>query len=195
MAHTSHHGPVGPDQDQLARLGYETRDIALNTLVRWLIGLFVFMGVAGLGAYGLYNLFVQPYQEISVQSPLEFVRTYPPNPQIQARPKRDMIEYRAAEEKLEKGYSKGENGTVNLPVERAMDLLAERGISGVKGSSTSPGTLTPSSNAVSGDMVNPASGSSANRDGNAGPNVSGSPQPNLEVTPPGPASSSPHTDR
>ena len=142
MAHTNH-GSSDLNQNTNAKLGYETRDIALNTLSRWLIGLFAFIAVATFGSLGLYKLLVPTYEETERVSPLEHVRTYPPNPQLQSRPKRDMIEYRAAEEKIEKGYTKGDNGTVNLPVDRAIDLLAERGISGVKGSVRSP-AATPS---------------------------------------------------
>lgn len=198
MAHTSHHGSSHPDQDQLAKMGYETRDIALNTLSRWLMGLFIFIAVASFGTFGLYTVLVPTYREVERIAPLAHVRTYPANPQLQARPKRDMIEYRSAEEKLINGYSKGENGTVNLPLDRAIDILAERGISGVKGSqSAAPGTVTPASDEAPGDMTNPSAGSAGTTHGNAGTNIPGSSQPNLTVQPPaGPAShgSSPNTD-
>ncbi|MES2462845.1 MAG: hypothetical protein V4671_19860 [Armatimonadota bacterium] len=197
MAHTSHQGPANLDPDQLARLGYETRDIALNTLSRWLVGLFIFIAVAIFGTLGLYKALVPTWSEVEKMSPIAHVRTYPPNPQLQARPRRDMIEYRGAEEKLLNSYTKGENGTVNLPVDRAIDLLAERGISGVKGGQpAAPGTVSPVSNEAAGDMNNPGAGSSGLTDGNAGPNIPGSSQPELKVNTPGPAAgtTSPHVD-
>jgi hypothetical protein len=179
-------------------MGYETRDIALNTLARWLVGLFVFISVAGIGTRGLYTAIVPTYNEVEKMAPLAHVRTYPPNPQLQTRPKRDMIEYRSAEEKLINSYTKGENNTVNLPMDRAIDLLAERGISGVKGGrAAAPGTVSPASNEASGDMTNPTSGATGSTHGNAGPNIPGSSQPHLNVqSPAGPASnsSSPNTD-
>ncbi|MBC8103701.1 MAG: hypothetical protein H7Z41_14095, partial [Cytophagales bacterium] len=49
MARTSSgggHGVPGPDTNLLEKMGYETRDVALNSLGKWLIGLFVFIGVA-----------------------------------------------------------------------------------------------------------------------------------------------------
>lgn len=191
MAHTSQHGSPNLDPDQLAKMGYETRDIALNTLSRWLVGLFVFIGVATFGSLGLYNLLVPNYAETERVSPMEHVRTYPPNPQLQARPKRDMIDYRAAEGKVEKNYTRGENGTVNLPIDRAMDLLAERGISGVKSgapaASAAPGAVTRPSNEAPGDMTNPTGGASAYTDGNAGVNIPGASQPDLKVQTPVPA--------
>ncbi len=188
MAHTSQRGTPNPNQDQLAKLGYETRDIALNTLSRWLVGLFAFIAVAAFGTLGLYKLLVPTYAETERVSPLEHVRTYPPNPQLQARPKRDMIDYRAAEGKVEKNYTKGENGTVNLPITRAMDLLAERGISGVKsGAAAAPGTVTRSSNEAPGDITNPAGGASGYTDGNAGSDIPGASQPDLKVQTPVPA--------
>lgn len=155
MAPTNTPGSPNPNQEQLANIGYETRDIAINTLSRWLIGLFAFIGVATFGTLGLYKLLVPTYAETERVSPLENVRTYPPNPQLQTRPKHDIIEYRAAEAKQENGYTKGENGTVNIPVERAIDLLAARGISGVKGGTAAPGTAAPASNEPSGNSVSP----------------------------------------
>ena len=148
MAHTSNHGSSDLNQNANAKLGYETRDIALNTLSRWLMGLFAFIAVATFGSLGLYKVLVPTYEETERVSPLEHVRNYPPNPQLQSRPKRDMIEYRAAEEKIEKGYTKGENGTLNIPIDRAIDMMAERGISGVKGDqAAAPGTVPAQPNA------------------------------------------------
>jgi hypothetical protein len=185
MAHTEHHGPV-VSREELAKMGYETRDIALNTLSRWCIGLFVFIGVATFGTLGLYKLLVPTYAEIEHASPLEYVRNYPPNPQLQARPKRDIIEYRAAEEKIEKNYTKGDNGTVNLPIDRAIDLLAERGISGVKGSKA-PDAVAPVSTEDAGDVINSTSGTSAQTHGSAGAGTPGN-----EALP-GPAGAGTHT--
>jgi hypothetical protein len=111
-----------------------------------------------------------------------------------------MIEYRSAEERVVNGYTKGENGTVNIPVDRAIDLLAERGISGVKGGQpAAPGTITPATDEAPGDVTNPGAGTSGYTTGNAGPNIPGSSQPNLKTQPPAGAagssgSSSPHTD-
>jgi hypothetical protein len=187
------------EQNQLAKLGYETRDIALNTLSRWLAGLFVFIAIAIFGTLGLYRALVPTYAEVERMAPLKHVRTYPANPQLQARPRRDMIEYRSAEERVINGYTKGENGTVNLPVDRAIDLLAERGISGVKGNQpAAPGAITPGSDEAPGDVTNPAAGSVGTTEGNAGPNIPGSSQPKLDVQSPGTVggsgSTSPHTD-
>jgi hypothetical protein len=168
MAHTSQHGSPNLDPDQLAKMGYETRDIALNTLSRWLVGLFVFIGVATFGSLGLYNLLVPNYAETERVSPMEHVRTYPPNPQLQARPKRDMIDYRAAEGKVEKNYTRGENGTVNLPIDRAMDPWLSVGISGDKGNQpAAPGAITAWLPTRLPGRDNPAAGFVGTTEGNA----------------------------
>lgn len=194
MAHTSNHGPSAPDQNVKAALGYETRDIALNTLSRWLIGLFTFIAVATFGSLGLYKLLVPTYAETERVSPLEHIRTYPPNPQLQARPKRDMIEYRAAEAKIENGYTKGDKGTVNLPIDRAIDLMVERGISGVKGSqAAAPGTAPPQPSAdnMPGDATGTTSRNGSTGTGGSTGNTGST--DTMAVTPPGPGVT--HTSR
>ena len=187
MAHTNYHGSSDPSQNANANLGYETRDIALNTLSRWLIGLFTFIAVAAFGSLGLYKVLVPTYEETERVSPLEHIRTYPPNPQLQSRPKRDMIEYRAAEEKIENGYTKGENGTVNLPVDRAIDIMVERGISGAKGNpATAPGTVPvqPHADNTPGDVAGKTSrsGSDGNLDGMDSSNATSAIPPGPGVT-------------
>lgn len=188
MARTSsgsHAAGPEPDINLLAKLGYEPRDIALNTLVKWLFALFVFIGVASGFALVLYNLFVPKYSETQMVSPLKYVRTVPQNPQLQARPRRDMIDYWAREDTLIKKYTPAENGTVNLPIGQAMDLLAERGISGVTGpvqpappvTSAYPGSgayggpkATPGGSGGGFSPANVLDGVSGNFEGSATPN-------------------------
>ncbi|MBC8104390.1 MAG: hypothetical protein H7Z41_17580, partial [Cytophagales bacterium] len=189
------HGVPGPDTNLLEKMGYETRDVALNSLGKWLIGLFVFIGVATAASFLVYTAFVPTYSEVERVSPLEHTRTLPANPQLQTRPKRDMIEYRAAEDKQLNTSTKGENNTVNLPVERAMNLLAARGISGIKGAqvprldtSAYPGsgiyTTRPvrSSDETAGDMTNYTNSSSAYKEGNAYPGRAGGTKPGAPQT-------------
>jgi len=132
MAHTSHgHGQEPPDVNVLAKLGYEPRDIALNTLSQWLLVLFVFIGVTTAISLLLYRLLAPQYAESEFSSPLQYVRRIPANPQLQTRPKRDMMSYWSVEDRVIKNYTPGDNGTVNLPISQAIDLMGQRGISGI----------------------------------------------------------------
>ncbi len=58
-----------PGDDHLRELGYEHRDVAIPTLIKWLIGLFIFVGVSSGIALLLYILFVPYHPETVVPKP------------------------------------------------------------------------------------------------------------------------------
>ncbi len=126
--------------DVLESMSYETRDVAMGTLVKWLVFLFAFIaGITFFVSNVLYPFFVPKSSEQERVSPLSnsaSPRTkFPPNPQLQAHPVRDMIEYRTAEKQVVEGYGPGAtSATASIPVDRAIDLYAARGIAGVTGS-------------------------------------------------------------
>jgi hypothetical protein len=131
--HGHHTATPDPNLDLLVKLGYDTRDVPLQPLVRWLGGLAMLIVVATLIGFGLFKWLVPSYSELTSGSPLPYVRLLPPNPEIQVRPRRDMIDYWTRVDPIVKGYTAGDNGRVNLPIGRAMDLMARKGISGVTG--------------------------------------------------------------
>ncbi|HEY5895371.1 MAG TPA: hypothetical protein VIT91_19285 [Chthoniobacterales bacterium] len=53
-----------------------------------------------------------------------------PAPRLQADPRAEMQEYRARQEALLKGYGwvDRERGIVRMPIDQAMDVIAERGV-------------------------------------------------------------------
>lgn len=185
-SHDHGHGPKAPDVDldQLVKLGYDTRDVALNTLVKWLVFLFVFIAGTTLVTMVLYNFFVPRRTELERIAPLAVAtegRRLPPNPQLQARPVRDMIQFRRAEERVIDGYTYTAQGQVAVPIDQAIDELATRGIAGIKGTKMpvrgtdypGSGNFAPVAGATSGghgsahdtspsDMTNAAPGSSSN---------------------------------
>jgi hypothetical protein len=63
-------------------------------------------------------------------SPMLEAQPLPPEPRLQANPMLDLKKYRAAEE-IELGsygWADKPNGVVRIPVERAMELVLERGL-------------------------------------------------------------------
>jgi len=63
-------------------------------------------------------------------TPFEQGRPVPPLPQLQVHPVQDLVEFRTGQEKALDSYGwvdRG-HGTVHIPIERAMDLLMERGL-------------------------------------------------------------------
>ena len=123
--------------DLLSQMGYENRDISLNAIITWIVGLFGFIAVVTGATILLYNFFVPPGVELERVSPLASVRRLPPYPQLQTAPKRDMIEYRQAEDAILTTVTKGREGQANLPIPDAIDAVANRGISGISGTGES----------------------------------------------------------
>lgn len=67
-------------------------------------------------------------------SPPEFAPQPPAQPRLQANPRADLREYRAREQRRLHGYGwvDRDAGVVHVPIDRAMDLLVERGLPGAK---------------------------------------------------------------
>lgn len=122
-----------PPLDVLRQMGYEPRDVAIGTLVRWLVYLWIFILLMSIMALAIYWFFVPPHAEVQRMSAVTGTRQMPPNPVVQAYPKRDMAEFLEAEEAATEQYSwaNRERTRVNIPIEEAMERMAARGISGV----------------------------------------------------------------
>lgn len=130
---------VQPTADLLEQMGYEPRDIALSTILRWISFLFVFIFGTLVVSIGIYRFFVPTETQIGRSSPLLFQRSYPPNPQVQPYPKRDMMVWREAEDALIAGKAADPlTGRPVLPIDQAVDILAtQRGIAGIRGNAVS----------------------------------------------------------
>ncbi len=136
-AHNSHAHAGVPvrSEDELRRMGYETDDVGVATILRWVVFMFVFVFASLVVTYFIYLVFVpgdNTQAEINAQSPLLSQKRLPPPdaPILQAAPKQDWKDFtRQADEKVHTyGWVNPSRGVVKIPVERAIDLLAERGI-------------------------------------------------------------------
>lgn len=110
--------------------GYEKRDIALPTISIWVIFLLIFIIISAVVSYGAY-LFLSPK---NLSDPAAVARSSneveePPSPQLQAYPKTEMRDFRLLEESSVNEYGKYREaeGRYRIPVERAIELTAERG--------------------------------------------------------------------
>ncbi len=131
-------------EDPLVEMGYEVRDVNYKTLRKVIIGFFVFAAISAVfGWIYLFGLFgykgVNP-QYASGKWGFETVRKVPaaPNPLVQSgvSAKIEISEMRYAEDEALKstGYVGPNKAMAHIPIDQAMDLLAERGIP--KGSET-----------------------------------------------------------
>jgi len=105
--------------------GYERSDASAR-LVAWLAGgLAVFLIAVPFILAGFYSGALRP--PVLSRKLIE-----PPAPRLQVRPKADLLRLRASEnERLESyGWADDSRQFAHVPIERAVELLVERGIPG-----------------------------------------------------------------
>ncbi len=110
---------------------HETRDISVRAIL-WFGAALVVMVVAtfvGMKALVAYYTSRQPVAGAPF-SPLAPSGLLPPQPRLQISPAQDLKARRAAEDALLKSYGwvDRQAGIVRIPVDRAIELLAERGL-------------------------------------------------------------------
>lgn len=135
------------------KLGYETRDISIPTLIRWAGGLVIFVAASSIFAFLCYTLFTSSYFAPPNNGPITRVavpeeRHVPEGtPVLQANPVNskqvDSIKsFRQLEEMRLEGYGKDKDGSIHIPVERAMEILVKQGLP-VQASGAAPTGVKP----------------------------------------------------
>jgi hypothetical protein len=115
-----------PDDER----GYEEADVRTGPLV---LATLVLTGVVVVVSFGVLGLFRGLEQRAGRLDLAEHARVHElvvPGPQLQADPALELREHRALEASRtgEYGWVDREAGVVRIPVERAMELLIERGL-------------------------------------------------------------------
>jgi hypothetical protein len=135
MRHDPHGAPPVPIDPNVR---YEQEHLTPVVLLPWLFGLFVFTTVAAVAAYGVYLIYVPKDAERTTQFPLATVRALPAEPRLQANPVEDIKTFRRDEALALQSYSKDPaTGELHIPVDRALDLVAQEGLP----TRTNPGTM------------------------------------------------------
>jgi hypothetical protein len=111
--------------------GYEKSDANPRSLLYVVLVTAGFLILACLSLIWLFDHFEKTQNPGSfVAAPFAGPRTLPPPPRIQPDPGADLQSYREAEQTLLKtyGWVDRQNGVVRMPVDRAMELLLQRGL-------------------------------------------------------------------
>ena len=113
--------------------GHELRDVNFRPIAAAAFGLAVVVGLVLLGMWILVGHLAAREARLSpAANPLaaENARELPPYPRLQAAPINDLSQLRRAEDRILTTYAwaNAEKGLVRIPIKRAMDLLAARGI-------------------------------------------------------------------
>jgi len=119
-----------PGTDSTSR-HHEASDVRLESILLCGIALIVLTTVVLLVAYWLFGDFAARRAKFQVPpSPLAETRQRFPEPRLQVAPAQDLQQMRAAEEAVLSSYGWGDQaaGFVRMPIDRALDLVVERGL-------------------------------------------------------------------
>ena len=151
---------------------YERRDLSPHGVLLFLVGLAVVSVIIYFmlwGFYGYLNSFQQqkkrpaaPLQTVhdNLNPPSEQVIQRFPEPRLQPNPPADLNKFRAQEEEILNSYGwvDQQAGVAHIPVERAMDIIAARGLPVRASGSETPVTAAQAAQVQRGPTTRPASG-------------------------------------
>jgi hypothetical protein len=129
-----HPNPSQPaDPHGTAGVGHEERDVSFAPLVRGMIGLVALIVFSGVIVFFVFGLLAEHAAKTSPPAnPLaqSFGRQVPPEPRLQPDPLQDLRALHAQEDAVMNSYGWVDRkaGVVRIPVQRAMELLAQRGL-------------------------------------------------------------------
>jgi len=139
-------GPVNyPNEPESnPTVAHEETDADTRAITQFGIALALVLVLSQLGLWWLFNSFTRRESKLSppvsalvrAQAPTE-----PPEPKLQANPQSDMRMMREKEDTIlnHYGWVDPNHGVVRIPVDRALDLVAERGLPQFK--ATEPGAV------------------------------------------------------
>ncbi len=115
---------------EISRARHETRDASIRGLAIFGACLFVTLIVVLFAVKGMFNYFKATQSLGPPASPFENARQVPPQPRLQVNPRQDLRQFREAEDERLNSYAWVDEkaGVVRIPIGRAMDLLAQRGL-------------------------------------------------------------------
>lgn len=111
-------------------VSHERSDVDIGAILRFGGGLIIVIAVAQIGLYWLLAQYEQrSARSAPVVSAPDAEEQIPP-PRLQISPRNDLAEMRAAEDRelTTYGWVDKEKDTVRIPIDRAMELLAQRGL-------------------------------------------------------------------
>jgi hypothetical protein len=125
-------GPYEPGFPKERGRGFEERDASIKGLVQFAFWMAVVLAVTLVGMKWTFDYFKRAEPMGPTASPLvtESQRVLPPSPRLQAQPHRELADYCVAQQQEVTTYRWVDQGSgvVHIPVDRAMDLILERGL-------------------------------------------------------------------
>jgi hypothetical protein len=127
---------------------YETSDANVRGVFMFLVVLSFVLIFTALLSWGMFKYFATSQESRAPASPFAGARQLPAGPQLQVNPRQDLLRFRADQEHALESYSweNRDDGTVRVPIERAMEMLLKKGL---------PVAPSPSPTGASGDAEKP----------------------------------------
>jgi hypothetical protein len=118
---------------------HELRDVTVRPIVGFCIGLFLLVAFSFWVTRVMFNYFAaREAKSASWTASLmrERPQLLPPEPRLEVLPVQDLKQMRASEENIlhSYGWVNQQSRIVRIPIERAMQLIAERGLPSVRAS-------------------------------------------------------------
>lgn len=109
---------------------HETTDADIRVIVKFSIGLAVLILAAMIAMRFLFDYLKATQQLGPPASPFAESQSAAPAPRLQVQPVEDLKQLRQAEDEKLNGYGWVDQkaGIARIPIDRAMDLLAEKGL-------------------------------------------------------------------
>ena len=111
--------------------GHELSDLNPKSIALFAVALAVIIALVFGTVYVMSQLFLKAaVRSQTTPSPLSYTGEPAPEPSLEVNPGRDLKTMRAEEDKILKSYAwiDQEKNTVRIPIDRAIDILAERGL-------------------------------------------------------------------
>jgi hypothetical protein len=112
--------------------GYEKSDLSVKAIATFGVVLTAVLIAALVSMAWLFDFFdfTQARRDVP-RSPLASARSGPQEPRLQVNPIQDLKTFREAEERvlMNYGWVNKEAGVARIPIQRAMELVVERGLS------------------------------------------------------------------
>ncbi|MBK5292837.1 MAG: hypothetical protein JJE04_14335 [Acidobacteriia bacterium] len=114
--------------------GHEKTDANVASISGFLAGLFALIAISMAAMWGLFLFLAKTDRPETPATPMEVRRVIPPAPRLQIGNSEDLAALRARQLQAISSYGWVDKsaGIVRIPVERAMDLVAERGLTPAK---------------------------------------------------------------
>jgi len=120
-------------QHESSGAGHEERDVSFRPVIGGLVGLIALLLASFFLMWLVFKFFAAREAEYGPPAnPLaqKFGREVPPQPQLQPAPLQDLAALHAQEDSILNSYGwvDRKTGVVRIPLQRALELLAERGL-------------------------------------------------------------------